>query len=181
MADLGDLVPVDFTCPDPACGEHVTTDYIITRCGRCGMDVPYTATRLAPRELPSIAPEFEIERDNLLSISVAYLLDRDVMDATFPPLSKGERRCRYCKGSFMFVGLGKFAGHVRCATSLAFQRRLVLFLDQNPALTFWSVATALGVTPAIIRAWWSNIKSPKSGRRHPDEIDNVDEKATRGT
>ncbi len=104
------------------------------------------------------------QRETLLSLTQAYLLDRDLADEQHPPIIETDR-CRYCHGAWQHWHLAQFEGHVRCAVSVAFQRRMVLFFDQNPAVTYWSVATAFGTSPACVKAWWANIKQP---RKHPN-------------
>lgn len=101
--------------------------------------------------------------ETLLSLTQAYLLDREVMDELHPPIIETDR-CRYCHGAWQHWHLAQFDGHVRCVTSSAFQQRLALFFDQNPSATYWSVATALGTSPACVKAWWASIKQP---RRRP--------------
>lgn len=109
------------------------------------------------------APIVGAHRDTLLTLAQAYLLDREILDELCPPIIETDR-CRYCHGAWQHWHLAQFEGHVRCVTSLAFQRRLVLFFDQNPAATYWSVATALGTSSACVKAWWANVKQP---RRQP--------------
>lgn len=106
-------------------------------------------------------------RDTLSSLTAAYILDRAVMDECSPPLTVADR-CRYCLGAWQLQRLCRFQGHVRCAVTMHFQRRLVLFFDQNPAVTYWTVAQALEVSPAIVKAWWSNVRNPRKGPRPTD-------------
>jgi len=106
-------------------------------------------------------------RDTLSSLAAAYLLDRAVMDECFPPIATPDR-CRYCLGPWQLWKLCRFEGHVRCVVTMPFQRRLVLFFDQNPEMTYWMVAQALGVSPAVVKAWWANVKAPKRGTRPPE-------------
>ena len=102
--------------------------------------------------------------DTLATLREAYFIDRRVMDHLYPMIVETDV-CRYCLGAWHQFANCSLAGHVRCATSMPFQRRLVEFIDSNPRLTYWTIATALGVTPSVVRAWWQNVKSPRKGPR----------------
>ena len=103
-------------------------------------------------------------RDTLTTLAEAYQLDRMLMDTVFLPILETDR-CRYCQEKWQHYANCRFPGHVRCATTIPFQHRLVQFFDEHPAMTYWSVAQALGVTGSIVKAWWTNVKCPRKGSR----------------
>lgn len=73
--------------------------------------------------------------------------------------------CRYCGDPWVqWVG-SQVDGHVKCYVPLSFKRFLVGEM-KNPRLTFDLVASALGVTVSMLRAWYAaGAKVPKETPR----------------
>ena len=90
----------------------------------------------------------------LVELRAAYHADRFEVDAKHPSLPL-PGACRYCRKSWHSWKGARFEGHVRCAVSRAFVRRLVAIMRGDPRLTYVSVAAALELSPAVIRAWWN--------------------------
>lgn len=79
------------------------------------------------------------------------------MDRAHPPIAASDV-CRYCHKPWRRWNGSKFLGHVRCAVSRTFVEKLARVMDRNPQITFAAMALALGVTTAVIRAWWTHGK-----------------------
>lgn len=114
-------------------------------------------------ELPEPSIDDDSYRDTLSSLAAAYDLDRAVMDECHPPPpeTSDPAVCRYCQGPWQLWRLSRFAGHTRCVVTEPFQRRLAAFFDQNPEMTFWMVGQSLGVSTAVVKAWWDHVKNPR--------------------
>jgi hypothetical protein len=89
----------------------------------------------------------------LVELRAAYEADRAEVDAKHPPLPL-PGACRYCRKSWRLWKGVRFDGHVRCVVSRSFMRQLVVTMRGDPRLTYVSVAAALDLSPAVIRAWW---------------------------
>lgn len=107
-------------------------------------------------------------RDTLKTIREAFELDRKVWDLCFPPVDD-HHRCRYCGAPWQHWANSRFDGHVRCAVSIQFQRRLAKFIDENIGITYSAVGIALEVQQSIVRAWWRNVHQPARGPRVPED------------
>lgn len=100
---------------------------------------------------------------SLVALRLAYGDARAVWLANHPPMPEG--RCRYC-GDLWKPWPGSSAdGHVKCMVPLSFKRHLVGEM-KNPRLTYEVIAGALGVTVAMLRAWYAaGAKVPKETPR----------------
>ena len=61
--------------------------------------------------------------------------------------------CRYCGRHWrQWVG-SKLDGHAACIVTEDFKREITELLRSSPAITYQTIATAIGVTPAVVRSW----------------------------
>lgn len=61
--------------------------------------------------------------------------------------------CRYCGRHWRRWTGSKLDGHAACIVTEDFKRRLVELLQSSPEMTYAAIATAIGVTPAVVRSW----------------------------
>ena len=66
--------------------------------------------------------------------------------------------CRYCGRHWRQWAGSKLDGHAACIVTEDFKRRLFVLL-QSPAVTCQMIATAIGVTPSVVRSWTYPIRS----------------------
>ena len=67
--------------------------------------------------------------------------------------------CRYCGRHWrQWVG-SKLDGHAACVVTEEFKREIGELLRSSPAITYQTIATAIGVTPAVVRSWTYPIRS----------------------
>lgn len=67
--------------------------------------------------------------------------------------------CRYCGKHWRQWTGSKLDGHAACVVTNDFKRELANLLRSSPAVTYRSVAEALGVTPSVVRSWTYPITS----------------------
>lgn len=78
----------------------------------------------------------------------------------------GDGSCRYCARRWVRWPGSRLDGHAACYVPLGFMRDLVAYVSARPLVTFEDVAIALGVTLAVVRAWWavgSGARKPRAG------------------
>ena len=68
--------------------------------------------------------------------------------------------CRYCGKHWRQWAGSKLDGHAACIVTEDFKRRLGEILRSSPMMTYATVASAIGVTPAVVRSWTYPIRSP---------------------
>ncbi len=66
--------------------------------------------------------------------------------------------CRYCGRHWRRWAGSKLDGHAACIVTDDFKRRLIEIL-RSPAVTYQAIATAIGVTPSVVRSWTFPIRS----------------------
>ena len=67
--------------------------------------------------------------------------------------------CRYCGKHWRQWAGSKLDGHAACIVTDDFKQRLVVLL-RSPTVTYQTIASAIGVTPAVVRSWTYPIRSP---------------------
>lgn len=67
--------------------------------------------------------------------------------------------CRYCGRRWQRWAGSELDGHAACVVTPDFKQQLVEVLRSSPEVTYAKVATALGVTVAVLRAWTSPTRS----------------------
>jgi hypothetical protein len=66
--------------------------------------------------------------------------------------------CRYCGKHWRQWAGSKLDGHAACIVTDDFKLHLVDLL-RSPTVTYQAIASAIGVTPAVVRSWTYPIRS----------------------
>lgn len=61
--------------------------------------------------------------------------------------------CRYCGRHWRQWAGSKLDGHAACIVTEDFKREIAELMRSAPAITYQTIATAIGVTPAVVRSW----------------------------
>ena len=61
--------------------------------------------------------------------------------------------CRYCGRHWRQWTGSKLDGHAACIVTDDFKQHLSGLFRSNPGMTYDAIATAIGVTPAVVRSW----------------------------
>ena len=113
------------------------------------------------------------QAEPLRRLRTLYENDRAARDQQHPPLAS-HGQCRYCGRPWFRYGGTAFEGHATCIVSTEFQGDVVAILDCG--VSFAELASCLGVSPSIVRAWWHGLKqSPQGGVRRVN-ANNEDER-----
>jgi len=67
--------------------------------------------------------------------------------------------CRYCGRHWRQWAGSKLDGHSACLVTEDFKRKLAEVLRSSPGVTYKAIASAIGVSPAVVRSWTYPIKS----------------------
>ena len=67
--------------------------------------------------------------------------------------------CRYCGRHWRQWAGSKLDGHAACIVTEDFKQRLSEILRSSPGMTYATIASVIGVTPAIVRSWTYPIRS----------------------
>ena len=67
--------------------------------------------------------------------------------------------CRYCGRHWRQWAGSKLDGHAACIVTDDFKQRLAEILRSSPGMTYQAIASAIGVTPAVVRSWTYPIRS----------------------
>ena len=67
--------------------------------------------------------------------------------------------CRYCGRHWRQWAGSKLDGHAACIVTEDFKREVGELLRSSPAITYQTIAAAIGVTPAVVRSWTYPIRS----------------------
>jgi hypothetical protein len=67
--------------------------------------------------------------------------------------------CRYCGRHWRQWFGSKLDGHAACIVTSDFKLRLAEILRSSPGVTYATIASAIGVTPAVVRSWTYPIRS----------------------
>ena len=67
--------------------------------------------------------------------------------------------CRYCGRHWRQWAGSKLDGHAACIVSEDFKQRLAEIIRSSPGMTYQAIASAIGVTPAVVRSWTYPIRS----------------------
>lgn len=95
----------------------------------------------------------------LEAIKAAFARARSEALAAALVSSPPPNECRYCgKHWRQWVG-SKLDGHSKCIVPAWFKRELQTLFAAIPALSYQQVATALGVSLAVMRSWVSPIST----------------------
>ena len=68
--------------------------------------------------------------------------------------------CRYCGRHWRQWAGSKLDGHAACIVTEDFKQRISEILRASPGTTYATIASAIDVTPAVVRSWTYPIKSP---------------------
>ena len=67
--------------------------------------------------------------------------------------------CRYCGRHWRQWAGSKLDGHAACIVSDDFKHQLAEALRSSPGVTYQAIASAIGVTPAVVRSWTYPIRN----------------------
>jgi hypothetical protein len=67
--------------------------------------------------------------------------------------------CRYCGKHWRQWAGSKLDGHAACIVTEDFKQRLAELFRASPGMTYTAVASAIGVSPSVLRSWIYPIRS----------------------
>lgn len=73
-------------------------------------------------------------------------------------LSDEQHTCRYCGRRWQRWAGSSLDGHAACIVTEDFKKRVKRLLVSSPAITYASLAAAIGVTPSVVRSWTRPIR-----------------------
>jgi hypothetical protein len=97
----------------------------------------------------------DVARSRLTDLTERYHAERARVVSTAMLTSPTGRQdaCRYCGRKWtQWVG-SKTDGHVQCLVGADFKRLVRAVWNSDPMVTLGTIADALGVTTAVVRAW----------------------------
>lgn len=81
--------------------------------------------------------------------------------AAAEPYDPKRTTCRYCGKHWRKWHGSVLDGHAKCIVTGEFKQSVKRVLERDPTITYERVAAALGLTPAIVRAWTFPIRGGK--------------------
>lgn len=140
---------MSFVCPK--CSATSGNDWSQCR-GSCPMPMSPHYGRVSCAQLDVDALRYEFQRDRMI---VSQRASWDASDPGAPP-----NTCRYCGRHWRRWAGSQLDGHAACIVTSEFKLRVGEIL-RSPLVSYEVVASAIGVTPAVVRSWTFPIRSAR--------------------